>query len=352
MNGGRALATALILFAGVARAHEVRPAYLELQEVAPDRYALLWKVPARGEDQRLGLHLRLPGRCQHAAPPSVTIGGGACIERSRLHCAGGLAGAQIHIDGLATTLTDVLVRVARRDGSTQVTRVTPDRPRFVVEAAPHRTEVVRTYLRLGIEHILSGVDHLLFILALLLLVRDRRRLVGTVTAFTAAHSLTLTAATLGFVRVPQQPVEAVIALSIVFVAAEVARPTGHSPLAACHSPLTARYSPLAARRPWLVSFTFGLLHGFGFAGALHEVGLPQTAIPLALAFFNVGVEIGQLLFIAAARLVLVPAARGLERLRVHGAAVAPLPAWERAAAYAIGSVAAFWAIQRTAAFLA
>ena len=188
--------------------------------------------------------------------------------------------------GLAATRIDVLVRLARSDGTTQLGRVLVLDPQFVFSASPGAMEVARTYTVLGIEHILSGVDHLLFVLALVMLVRGTRRLVATITAFTLAHSLTLAAASLGFVSVPGPPVEATIALSIMFVAAEIVRARQGRP------GLTQRY-------PWLVAFSFGLLHGLGFAGALAEVGLPPLSIPLALLFFNVGVEIGQLLFVAA-----------------------------------------------------
>ena len=188
------------------------------------------------------------------------------------------------------------------------------------------------YLRLGIEHIWSGVDHLLFILALVILVKGTRRLIATVTAFTIAHSITLAGATLGFVHVPQKPVEACIALSIVFVASEIVH-------------ARQGWQGWTERWPWIVAFTFGLLHGFGFAGALNAVGLPQTAIPVALLFFNVGVEIGQLLFIAAILSIMA-----LGRWLIRRTAI-PKPAWAwRVAPYSIGGVAAFWMIQRIAAF--
>lgn len=243
-------------------------------------------------------------------------------------CAGGLTGQTIAIDGLNATLTDVLVRLEGADGTTQVTRLTPADASFEVEKAPSAIDVTGTYFGLGVEHILFGIDHLLFVLALLVLVEGRRRLVGTITAFTLAHSLTLAVATLGFVRVPQSPVEAFIALSIVFVATEIVHARLGRP-------------GLTQRWPWVVAFTFGLLHGFGFAGALTEIGLPAAAVPLALFFFNVGVEAGQLLFVGAC-LVLAGVAR---RIPV------PRPALDlRVLAYAIGTVAAFWTIERVLGF--
>jgi len=316
------------LLAAPAFAHEVRPAYLELRQTGPETYNALWKVPGLGEDLRLGLYVELPAGCTHVTEPRASMINAAFTERWSVRCAGGLTGGTIHIAGLAATMTDVLVRLERLDGTTQVTRLTPSAPSFVVEAVPRALAVAQTYLVLGVEHILGGIDHLLFVLALLLITRGTMRLVKTVTAFTVAHSITLAMATLGFVHVPSKPVEAVIALSIVFVAAEI---------------LHGRrgVEGVTARAPWIVAFTFGLLHGFGFAGALSEVGLPQGNIPLALLLFNVGVEVGQLLFIAAA-LAFVAL---VWRIRI------PFPRWvEMAPSYAIGSVAMFWVIQRIAAF--
>jgi hydrogenase/urease accessory protein HupE len=318
---------AVLALAGPAAAHEVRPGYLELRETAPDAFTILWKVPARGQD-RLGLRPILPEQCVAESPARGSFAGDAWIEHSAVRCAGGIDGARIGIDGLAATMTDVLVRLERAGGATQAVRLTPAAPSFAVDAAPGRLAVARTYLQLGVEHILLGFDHLLFVLALLLLVGPTRRLVSTVTAFTVAHSLTLAAATLGAVHVPPQPVEASIALSIAFVAAELV-----------HS-RQGRVS-LTERRPWIVAFVFGLLHGLGFAGALSEVGLPVQAIPLALLFFNVGVEIGQLLFIGVALAVLVLGRRVDVR--------APAWAWP-VPAYAIGTVAAFWTLERVAGF--
>jgi hydrogenase/urease accessory protein HupE len=299
---------------------------------------MLWKVPGRGDGMRLGLYVELPDDCVRLGAPRSTFVDNAYTERWSVKRAGGLTGASIHIAGLAATMTDVLVRLERLDGTTQVTRLTPSRPSFVVEAAPTWIGVAGTYTRLGVEHILAGADHLLYILAMLLLVTGMKRVVATMTAFTASHSLTLTAATLGWVHVPQPPVEACIALSIVFVAREIARSREGA-------------SGLTGRWPWVISFTFGLLHGFGFAGALSEVGLPQTAIPVALLFFNVGVEIGQLLFAAAVVASLVFGSRALRRLRPPTFAFLPSSPFARLVPpYAIGSVAMFWVIQRLAAF--
>ncbi|HYV50946.1 MAG TPA: HupE/UreJ family protein [Dongiaceae bacterium] len=324
-----------VLLPACALAHEVRPGYLQLRETDSGRYDVLWKVPARG-DERLSLHLVWPEDVTFVTEPSATLEDGASLERSRVERPGGLTGTTIRVEGLESTVTDVLVRVERKDGTTQVTRLTPDHPSFVVEKSPGNLEVARTYLTLGIQHILRGIDHLLFVLSLLILVRGWGRLVKTITAFTLAHSITLSAATLGLVQVPGRPVEAVIALSIMFVASEIVRQERG------HAGSTSRW-------PWVVSFTFGLLHGFGFANALHEVGLPQRAIPVALLFFNVGVEVGQLLFIVGVTMVSLLGFRLIRRLlaREHLNQLA----WKSAGAYAIGGVAAFWFIQRTLTLL-
>ena len=321
------LATTLSLAAAAAGAHEVRPGYLQIRQTGVETYDVLWKVPAKGE-MRLGIHARLPESCEALSPRSTDTSGGAFTDRWTVTCPGGLTGETVAIDGLSSTLTDVLVRLERLDGTTQVELLAPKAPSFVVAAAQSWLGIAATYLRLGVEHILLGIDHLLFVLALLILVDGRRRLIGTVTAFTVAHSLTLAAATLGVVHVPQRPVEAVIALSIVFVAAEIGHARQGRP-------------GLSRRWPWLVAFTFGLLHGFGFAGALTEVGLPEQAIPLALLFFNLGVEVGQVLFIAVALALFALAKR----------AAIPQPAWAwRVPAYGIGALATFWTIERVVSF--
>ncbi len=315
--------------AAVCLAHEARPGYLQLTQTAPTTIELLLKVPAVG-DMRLSLSPRLPSHCEPIAPAVAHTVDGAYTERATLSCATPLTGETIRIDGLSSTLTDVLVRFERLDGTVQVNRLTPAAPSFVVEELPGALEVARTYLTIGIQHILLGIDHLLFVLALLLVVVGWRRLVATITAFTVAHSITLAAATLGFVSVPQQPVEAVIALSIVFVAGEIVHISQGRP-------------SMTRRWPWIVALVFGLLHGLGFAGALSEVGLPEQSIPLALLLFNLGVELGQLLFIGA-----VAAVAFLFR-----AVDTRWPLWTKALpAYGIGTIAVFWVVERTVGFWA
>jgi len=314
------------LLVGSSHAHEVRPGYLELRALDAGGWDVLFKVPAKG-DRRLSMYVRFPDACEGTAPRS-RIAGRAHVERWRVTCPDGLIGQQIAVDGLAATRTDVLARVKHADETTQTVRLTPSEPAFTVANAPSLAEVTSTYLALGVEHILLGIDHLLFVLSLLLLVKGMRPVIATITAFTLAHSLTLAAASLGFVYVPGPPVEAIIALSIVFVAAEIVRGQQGRP-------------GLSAKAPWLIAFSFGLLHGLGFAGALREVGLPEQAIPLSLLFFNVGVELGQLLFIAAVAGVAAVA----RRLPIE-----PPPYAEFLPPYAIGCVATFWVLERLADF--
>lgn len=310
-----------------AHAHELRPAYLDLREVAPDEFSILWKVPARG-DLRLGLYLQLPSTCEPSAEPAKSIDGSAYLERWIANCAGGLKGKTITIAGLRSSATDGLARIQYLDGAVEVARLTPQEPAFVVMGARTGWAVAWTYLRLGVDHILAGYDHLLFVFALILLIPNRRMLVKTVTAFTLAHSLTLASASLGYFSLPPAPVEATIALSIAFVARELTQmnPGGQRLSQTC---------------PWIVAFSFGLLHGFGFAGALKETGLPQSDVPLALLSFNLGVEAGQLLFIAAVLAVFAILRRML---------VAPPALARPAAAYAIGTISIIWLIDRIGGF--
>ena len=323
-------------FVGIVQAHEVRPGYLQIKQVDALTYDLLWKVPAKG-DRRLGLYVRLPGYCQNSETTS-RFADGAYIERWQATCEGGLKDGTIAIEGLEATRTDALSRVVHRNGRTQTVRLTPSQPEFKVMGTAGTAAVIRTYFNLGVEHILLGFDHLLFVLALLFLVEGWRRLAATITAFTIAHSLTLAAATFGWVQVSQAPVEAVIALSIMFVAVEILhRHQGRM--------------GIATRKPWIVAFIFGLLHGLGFAGALRDIGLPDDAIPLALAFFNVGVEAGQLLFVAAVFMLF----RLVGQLMSRRSSTAERTYWPEAgltrpASYLIGTLAAFWLIERTYGF--
>jgi hydrogenase/urease accessory protein HupE len=319
-----------LILAPVARAHEVRPAYLEVTETAPGRYTILWRTPVFS-GMRLPVALRLPDGVRDVRDPIVQDLTDSLLERRTIDAGGdGLVGRRIDFVGLQATITDVLVRVALLDGTRSTTIVRPAQPWIELTAVGGALVVLPTYLAHGIEHILSGFDHLLFVLALVLLVTTRRMLLGTITAFTLAHSLTLALATLGFVHVPGPPVEAAIALSILLLATEIVRHEQGS-------------IGLTARWPWVVAFVFGLLHGFGFAGALTEVGLPEGDVPLALFAFNVGVECGQLAFVAAILGILsavrwIPLGACAERRAL------------RTAPYAIGTLAAFWFFERLAGF--
>lgn len=268
----------------------------------------------------------MPMKCQETGVPEQRQGGGRAEQHRELYCEGGIAGEEVAIEGLQRLRTDVLIRVDYLNGGTETLRATPSSPTVTLAGRRDLLQVSRAYLLLGIEHILLGIDHLLFVGALLLLVSGWRRLVGTVTAFTLAHSLTLAGATLGLITAPAALIEALIALSIVFVAAEVIH-------------LHQGKSTLTLNRPWLIAFAFGLLHGFGFAGALSAVGLPAEAVPTALLFFNLGVEAGQLLFIIALLLI----ARALTLFQGEW------PNWLRQGlAYGIGALAAFWTTERVA----
>ncbi len=315
-----------------AAADEFRPAYLQLRQLDATTYEVLWKLPALDESTTLKLRPQFPAGTQTITPLRSSYAAGTAVQRWRVTVDGGLAGKAIEFPNQAASRIDVLVRVERSDGTAQVGRVLPLAPRFVVTASPGAWEVAQTYTVLGIEHILTGVDHLLFVLALLILVQGTRRLIATITAFTLAHSLTLFAATLGWLNVPGPPVEAVIALSIVFVAGEIVHARQGRP-------------GLTQRRPWIVAFSFGLLHGLGFAGALAEVGLPPLSIPMALLFFNVGVEIGQLIFIAVVLGAMAIGRRIARRLKIEAPSW-----WWRVPPYAIGGIASFWVVQRVAGF--
>jgi hydrogenase/urease accessory protein HupE len=325
------------LLGHAAQSDEVRPGYLELRQTAPDSYSLLFKVPALGDDMRLAIYVALPDGTNDVTPPQARFSGGAYFERRTIRRSGGLAGQTIAIEGLSRTSTDMLVRIESLGGARQTERLSPTKTTFVVETAPGTWELAATYLRLGIEHILFGFDHLLFVLALVILVRDWRRVALTVTAFTVAHSITLAAATLGLVDVPGPPIESAIALSIVLVGVEIVNARRGTP-------------SLTARWPWLVAFCFGLLHGFGFAGALAQVGLPHHAIPIALLFFNLGVEMGQLAFVAGV-LAVVWLFRRVMALRLAPALLQrTVDRLDVTAAYVIGVVAAYWLIERITAF--
>jgi hydrogenase/urease accessory protein HupE len=313
-----------LLLSTPALADVFNPAYLQLIEEQENSWSLTWRVPARGQ-ARLAMRPALPGSWQPGSAIDSRFIDGYYVER-RAFSATDVSGDQITFDGLQGGVTAVIVRVRFADGSEQVERLSAGGTGFVLQPPAGVADVAATYLVLGIEHILLGADHLLFVLSLLLVVRGWRQIVATVTAFTVAHSITLIAAALEWVHVPIEPVEAIIALSIVFVATE-----------AVH--FLRGETGITTRAPWIVAVSFGLLHGLGFASALSEIGLPPHAIPLALLTFNLGVEIGQLLFIGAVLGVSLVLLRLPAQLKRRG---------QFALAYGIGCIAAFWTIERVA----
>lgn len=312
-------------FAPGARADEIRPALLQIDERGDGLVDVLWKLPARG-DMVPRVQPGLPSVLVPLTAPVVSRAPGAQVQRTTFRAPpGALVGERIAVDGLGAFRFDVLLQLQLADGTHHSAILRAGESVFVVPARAGKMEVARDYLRLGFVHILEGADHLLFVLGLLLLVSGAWRLVKTITAFTIAHSITLSLATLDILTLPAQPTEAIIALSIVFLATEILRRRVDG-------------SPgLTERWPWLIAFGFGLFHGLGFAGVLAELGVPQHEVPLALLAFNIGVEAGQLVFVGAV-LVAMAALRALRLPRL---------AWGRVAiGYVVGGVAAFWTIER------
>jgi hydrogenase/urease accessory protein HupE len=326
----RTLALVALLVAAIARAHSFDPALLDLRERDAGIYDVIWKSPAPAQDGFVARPLApvFSAPCRRAADLTPRGGEPDGLAVFRLDCGRtGLRGQTIGVAGLAANPVDVIVRIRWLDGTTTAGVLRSGADDMEVpgtgSGAPIAT-VFRRYGALGVEHILTGADHLAFVLGLLLLVHGWRRLVQTITAFTLAHTITLALAVLGLVHVPPAPVEAMIAVSIVLVAVESLRP------------VTARPT-LAHRAPWVVAFLFGLMHGLGFAGALADLGLPPDHVPLALVAFNLGVEAGQLAFVAV---MILP----VRLLRA-------MPRWiQLLPPYAIATVAVAWTFERIAAF--
>jgi len=318
----------LLLTAAPARAHEMRPGFLELRETGPETWSFLWKRPTGGEVE-IQIAPVIPEGCRLATPDRQLLSPGAVIVRGTLTCAGGLAGKTIAIAGLEATVTDVLVRLHHADGRLESHLLRPASPSVRLGGVTSRLERSLSYSQLGVQHILLGVDHLLFVLGLLLIVSGRWTLVKTITSFTVAHSITLAIATLGYASAPLPPLNAAIALSILFLGPEIVR-------------VWRGETSFTIRHPWVVAFAFGLLHGFGFASGLTSMGLPKAEIPLALLLFNVGVEIGQIAFVV----LIVLLERAFRTLEIRW------PRWAEALpGYAVGSLGAFWTIQRTVVLL-
>ncbi len=315
-----------ILFSLSGRAHEIRPAYLQIIQTSETTYEVFWKVPSMGD--------AVP-KIQPVFPPFFNIDvlkipnqiPGSVIYSYKLSSKEPLQGKILTIEGLNKTLIDVLVNITYLNGEKVTFMLQPDKDSSIIPGETTKIDVIKTYAELGIEHILLGIDHLLFVLALIIITKGKWKILKTITAFTIAHSITLTLAALGIVDFPTPPVEAVIALSIVFLAVEIVKNLNGK-------------QTLTSRKPWLVAFTFGLLHGFGFAGALANIGLPQQEIPLALAFFNIGVELGQIAFV----LVVLAVIKLLAFKKNWPVFIKKVPA------YAIGSMAVFWMIERMIRF--
>lgn len=326
------VAAALALFLSApdpAAAHLLAPSMLEAEERGGDRVGFAWTTPAL---VAAGTRVEplVPPTCAPDGTPEITRGASTFVTRWTMRCTGpGLIGQRLGAQGLASSGTQVLLHVRLADGRSLETVLTRERSSYLVPLHGSVLGTARPYFRLGVEHIATGFDHLALVLGLVLLVVERRRLLWTVTAFTAGHSMTLALAVLGVVRVPPAPVEAAIALSILLVAVELGR-AGDGP------------PSLLARFPWATAAVFGLLHGLGFAGALARVGLPRDEIPAALLFFNFGIEAGQLSFIAAI-LFLGRLLRGLGGRRRGWLEAVPV--------YGIGTVASYWLFERVLAMV-
>jgi hydrogenase/urease accessory protein HupE len=316
----------LVLAISGLHAHEMRPALLQIRQLTTTTYEITWKIPRR-DNLVIRLQPEFPAWFSVQQNGDAREAGDGALYLFQARSGKDIHRMPIRIKGIEESLVDVLVYIQLLQGERFSLMIQPSKPVVIVPDKESLFTTARAYLALGIEHILFGPDHLLFVLALLLIVSGVRRIVWTITAFTIAHSLTLSLSVLGFIGLPGPPVEACIALSIMFLAWE----------------LLKQYQGMrviSAEKPWLVSFSFGLLHGMGFASALHEVGLPQTQVPAALAFFNVGVELGQLAFVFVVLLI----------LRLSRKLLPDSGWWRKIPAYAIGSMAAFWLIERVVGF--
>jgi hypothetical protein len=319
-----ALFASALTLTSAAWAHEVRPGYLELRESPDGTYELMWKKPAGGEIE-IRIAPVVPQGCRLLTPDRQQMTPGAVLVRGTLQCEEGLAGKTLRIAGLEATLTDVLIRIHHADGRVESHLLRPSSPTATLGAITTSGTRAIAYVRLGVEHILLGVDHLLFVLGLLLIVSNRWMLAKTITSFTLAHSITLAIATLGYASAPLPPLNAAIALSILFLGPEIVR-------------VWRGETSFTIRHPWIVAFAFGLLHGFGFASGLTTMGLPRAEIPLALLLFNVGVELGQLSFVVLVLLL----ERSFRTLEIRWPRfVEALPG------YLVGSLGAYWTLERT-----
>jgi hypothetical protein len=326
------LVVLIVLCAGLrgeSFAHESQPGLLELRQLGATRYEIIWRAPVyygRPHPARL----QLPGDWQTVGQPTVRQLSDSALHRRMVDVPGdSINGNVVRFPGLEGTITDVFVRVSRLDGTTYTQVVRPSRPDAVLRGERPWYVSSLEYLAVGFHHIILGVDHLMFILGLMIIVRGRMILFKTISAFTVAHSITLALATLGYANVPTQPLTAAIALSILFLGPEIVR-------------VWRGETSFTIRHPWVVAFAFGLLHGFGFASGLSVTGMPRAELAPALLFFNVGVELGQLCFVVLILIVL----HSFKKIELRW------PRWvEVIPGYAVGSLGAYWTIQRVAIML-
>lgn len=317
----------LVFASFVVKANEMRPCFLQVKALDEQNYDVIWKVPVNKKGQKLALNVRFDSHVKSTSKSQGIIVGDSYIQNWQINANKGLANSVVEINGLSSSSTEILLRVVGQDGAVTTAKINPSNPKYTFLARVGKWATVKTYLQLGIEHILNGFDHLLFVACLVLIARTFRRLLWTITGFTVAHSITLILAAIDVVRLPLPPIEASIALSIVFLALEIVKGN--------RSGLTYKY-------PIAISSGFGLLHGFGFASALNEIGLPQTELTTALLSFNIGVEVGQILFVSSIFLLI-----GLSKLLFKSLNIQQL---ETFIAYTIGSIAMYWSIDRIISF--
>ena len=308
---------------------QIKMAYLGVTQTNKQTFSIVFKIPTKS-NYKLNLDVYFPKTCKNIDDKKLQVTKGAFLYSWNIQCKNSLLDESINITGLESTNTSLLLQLNFLNKSSQTKILSKNNLSYFIEKEPSAWQVVKTYTILGIEHILSGFDHLLFVLSLLLIVKNFRTLIWTITAFTLAHSITLGGVTFGFLKLPQQPVEAVIALSIMFLAMEIIHKK------------QGLDEGIASRFPWVVSFTSGLLHGFGFAGALAEIGLPEQSIATALIFFNVGVESGQIIFVSVIILIGFILKKFIQENSLQFLRTLMV--------YGIGSMASFWLIQRVSAF--
>ena len=321
---------------GVVHAHDARPNYVQITETTTHNYSVSWKVPASVQQRSLP-YPTLPPDCVAEREPAWQRVGNEHLGQQVYQCEQGLSGRAVGIEfPIVNPSLSTLYKIRLANGEEHLRILKPDESEWTIPDAEERFAVAMEYTALGIEHIWIGIDHLLFVACLLFIARTPRRLLVTITGFTVAHSITLALSALDVIRIATPPVEAAIALSVVFMAWEIVKGDDNS---------------LAYRFPVAVSTSFGLLHGFGFAAVLRDIGLPQIELPTALLFFNVGVEIGQLLFVAMLlvgfcllRPLLVMLLRSSRDDAVHWSSLT-VPA-----SYVIGSIASYWLIDRISGF--